>query len=136
MGFLHAIILGAVEGFTEFLPISSTAHLIIISRLLGLEETAFLKSFTISIQLGAILAVVFFYSRRLFTDWETNKRLAVAFLPTAGIGFLLYKLIKNYLLSNFELALFMLFIGGAFLILFERLHKEKEGTENNISTIS
>jgi undecaprenyl pyrophosphate phosphatase UppP len=72
MNLLHALILGLVEGFTEFLPISSTAHLALTGKLLGLDQSEYLKSFEIIIQLGAILAVVFLYWRSLI-KWEVIK---------------------------------------------------------------
>ena len=88
MSFLETIILGIVEGFTEFLPVSSTGHLILSSHLLKLEQSDFLKSFEIAIQLGAILSVVVLYFKRFLLDMEVVKRIAVAFLPTAVVGFL------------------------------------------------
>lgn len=136
MNLLDVIILGVVEGITEFLPVSSTGHMILTSKLLGLSPTEFLKSFEIAIQLGAILSVVFLYRKQLTRDMETLKRVAVAFLPTAIIGFLFYKLIKNFLLSNSSVVLWSLLSGGIFIIIFELLHKEKKWTVNNLSSIS
>src|SRR3989338_1054519 len=95
---IQTIILGIVEGLTEFLPISSTAHLILASKLLRLETSEFLKSFEISIQLGAIASVVFLYWKTLITKWELNKKTIAAFIPTAVIGFIFYGLVKNVLL--------------------------------------
>ena len=100
MQIIHAIILGIVEGLTEFLPVSSTGHLILAGRALGLPDTEFLKSFEIAIQLGAILAVVFLYHRRLLAGPAVWLRVGAAFLPTAVIGLLLYKVIKRYLLMT------------------------------------
>lgn len=127
MTFLDSILLGIVEGLTEFLPISSTAHLILASEFLGVPGSSFLSSFIIAIQLGAIGAVVFLFWRTLVFDLETMKRVAVAFVPTAVIGFLLYKLLKEVLVENLWLIAAALFIGGIVLILFERFHRE--GTE-------
>ena len=126
MNLLHAIIFGVVEGITEFLPISSTGHLILTGRLLGLQNSEFLKTFEISIQLGAILAVVAIYWRSLLMNWEILKRVLIAFFPTAVIGFLLYTLIKKYLLSSEPVVLVALAVGGIFLILFELFHRENE----------
>ena len=136
MHLLDVIILGIVEGITEFLPISSTGHMILTSKLLGLPPTEFLKSFEIAIQLGAILSVVFLYRKQLTTDMEALKRVAVAFLPTAVIGFVLYKMIKKFLLGNSSVVLWSLLLGGIFIIIFELLHKEKKGAVNSLSTIS
>jgi undecaprenyl-diphosphatase len=121
----HAVILGIVEGLTEFLPVSSTGHLILTARLLGLEQTEFLKSFEIVIQLGAMLAVVIVYWRTFFKDFEAMKRVLAALIPTLGAGFLLYKTIKS-LFSNEAVILVSLVLGGIVLILFDRWHKEDE----------
>ena len=119
MSLLHAIILGLVEGITEFLPISSTAHLILASHLLRLAESEFVKSFEIIIQLGAILSVVVLYWSK-FWNWEVFKKLVVAVIPTGVIGLTVYKAIKGYLLGNVNVVLAALLIGGIVLILFER----------------
>src|SRR3989344_3033845 len=108
MTILQAVILGIVEGLTEFLPISSTGHLILTSQLLGIADSDFLKSFEIAIQFGAILAVVALYGKRLFAGKGIWKKVLTAFLPTAIVGFLLYKTLKIYLLSNAELVVWSL----------------------------
>jgi len=136
MDILQAVFLGIVEGVTEFLPISSTGHLILTSRLLGIETSLFLKSFEISIQLGAILAVVFLYWRRLFIDREMLKRVCVAFVPTGIVGFLLYKVLKSFLLGSIPVVLWSLFLGGIVLILFEMRYKEKEHAIRTVSDMS
>ncbi len=123
MNLLDAAILGVVEGITEFLPISSTGHLILVSKLLGLPSTEFLSSFEIAIQLGAILAVVLLFWRS-FLNIEMLKRLAVAFLPTAVIGLALYSIVKTYLLGNPQVVLAALFFGGILLLVFEHFHTE------------
>lgn len=135
MTFLDAAILGVVEGITEFLPISSTGHLILASHLLSIPSTEFLKSFEISIQLGAILAVVVLYWRSFFM-LPVLKRLLVAFLPTAVIGLLLYSFIKTYLLGNVQVVVWALGIGGVVLILFEYFHKEHEAGADTPETIT
>src|ERR1051325_11589857 len=122
---IQAAILGLVEGITEFLPVSSTGHLIVASRLMGVAQTDAAKSFEICIQLGAILAVVVLYWRKLLLDMECFKRVAFAFIPTGLIGFLLYKLVKRYLLGDVTVVLWALLIGGIVLVAFERLHREK-----------
>src|SRR6266498_1086020 len=100
MTIIQTIILGIVEGVTEFLPISSTGHMILASKLMGIADSDFTKSFEIIIQLGSILAVVVLYWKRFFTGKDVWKKVLTAFLPTAIIGFLLYKVLKNYLLGN------------------------------------
>lgn len=119
---IEAVLLGIVEGLTEFLPISSTAHLVLASHALGIPESAFLGSFIIAIQLGAIGAVVLLYWRTLFLDFEAAKRILVAFVPTAIVGFLLHQLLKEYLLENLTLIAWALLLGGIVLILFEKWH--------------
>jgi len=136
MNFLQSLILGTVEGFTEFLPISSTAHLILTAKILKISQTEFVKSFEIAIQLGAILAVVWLYRRRFFLDKETIKRIIAAFLPTAIFGFLFYKFFKEFLMENTSLIVWTLFLGGVFLIVFEFWYKEKLGTVEDVAKIS
>lgn len=135
MNFLHAIILGIIEGVTEFLPISSTAHLEMTARVIGLVQSNFIKSFEISIQLGAILAVVAIYSKLLFKNRRIWKPIITAFIPTAIIGFILYKIIKGYLLGNSWLIVATLLLGGIILIIFEHLTK-KTNTSSSSSISS
>src|SRR3989338_10855514 len=129
MTVLQAIIMGIVEGVTEFLPISSTGHLILTSKLLGIVDSDFLKSFEIAIQLGAILAVVVLYFKRLILNPPTWKKVFAAFLPTAIIGFLFYKILKSYLLSNALLVVWSLALGGVALILFEWWYARRKTQE-------
>ena len=135
MLFLHSIILGLVEGITEFLPISSTGHLILASTLLGIPDSEFQKAFEVIVQLGAILAVIVVYWRA-FLQIETVKKVIVAFIPTGIIGLALYKVVKTYLLGNEVVVLWALGVGGALLILFEYMHSEKESATNAIADIS
>ncbi len=122
---LNSLILGIIEGFTEFLPISSTAHLVLASKLLKIPFSNFTKTFEIAIQSGAILAVVALYWRK-FLDFKMLKKVAVAFLPTALIGFAFYGLIKNYLLESMTVILASLAIGGIAMIFFDRLFKKNQ----------
>jgi undecaprenyl-diphosphatase len=131
-----SIVLGIVEGFSEFLPISSTGHLILAGQLLGVGSGDFVKSFDIAIQLGAILSVVVLYWRNLFIDLETIKKLAVAFVPTGIIGFILYKIIKEFLLGSSSVVLWSLFIGGIVIILFEFLHHEKNDSTEDFAGVT
>lgn len=135
MTYLHAIILGLVEGITEFLPISSTGHLILVSELLKLPNTDFLKSFEIVIQMGAILAVVVLYFKRFFSI-PVILRLICGFVPTAIIGFTLYPFVKGYLLGNSVVVVCALALGGVFLILFEKFHQETDVVEQSITDIT
>lgn len=131
----HALILGLVEGITEFLPISSTGHLILASRALGLSGD-FLKSFEIIIQLGAILAVPFFFGRRLLANSLIWKKVLFAFLPTATVGALVYPLVKEYFLSNTTLVLWALGLGGLGLIIFEKWHQSRPELSLNLEQLS
>jgi undecaprenyl-diphosphatase len=136
MTYLHTLILGIIEGISEFLPISSTGHLILASYLLHLKQTDFQKSFEIAIQLGAILSVVVLYWRALLINFEILKRVIAAFIPTAILGLIFYKIIKRVLLGNNTVVLSSLLIGGIFLILFELWHREKESASEELSDIS
>lgn len=133
---MHVVLLGVVEGLTEFLPVSSTGHLILTARLLGLPQTEMMKSFEIAIQLGAILAVVCLYWRSFLIQGETLKRVVAAFLPTAVIGFLLYRIIKKFLFSGEGAVLWALAIGGVVLILFDRLYREQNQTIHDVEHVS
>ncbi len=124
MTIFYSFILGIVEGATEFLPVSSTGHMILVSALLGIVENDFVTTFLIVIQLGAILAVVVLYWRK-FLNWPLLKRLVVAFIPTGIIGLLLFHIIKTYLLGNDWVVLAALFLGGIALIAFERYHAKR-----------
>ena len=136
MTYLHTLILGIIEGVSEFLPISSTGHLILASYLLHLKQTDFQKSFEIAIQLGAILSVVVLYWRALLVNFEILKRVITAFIPTAILGFIFYKIIKRVLLGSNTVVLYSLLIGGIFLVLFELWHREKESATEELSAIS
>lgn len=136
MNLLHAVVFGVVEGVTEFLPISSTGHLILAARVLKYAQTDFLKSFEIAIQLGAILSVVVLYWRLLLVDSKVLKRVIAAFAPTAIIGVIFYKIIKKVLLGSDRIVLWALFLGGIFLIIFELLYREKKDAKDEISSIT
>ena len=128
MDLLSAIILAVVEGLTEFLPVSSSGHTILAAVILGIAQTEFVKSFEIALEFGSILAVVVSYWK-YFLDYEVLKRLAVAFLPTGIIGFVLYRVFKEILFGNAQIVLWALLVGGVFLILFELFYHEKAGTD-------
>jgi undecaprenyl-diphosphatase len=125
MHFIDSFILGAVEGITEFLPISSTAHMILVSKILGLAQSDFLKSFEIVIQLGAILAVVVMFWKKIFY-FQVLKKVIIGFIPTAVLGLLLYKRVKEYL-GDVSVVLWALLVGGIIIVLFEKWHKSRAG---------
>lgn len=123
MTILQAILLSIVEGITEFLPISSTGHLVLAARLLAIEQTEFVKSFEIIIQLGAILAVVILYLQIFLRNKVLWKTVATAFVPSMIVGFLFYKLIKTVLIGNPFITLVALFLGGVLILLLERRYR-------------
>ena len=116
MNIKDAILLGIVEGITEFLPVSSTGHMILVAHLIGLEHGEFLKSFEIAVQLGAICSVFLLYWRALLLSKRTFIQVFSAFLPTAILGLLLYSFVKNYLIGNQWVVILTLTVGGLFLI--------------------
>lgn len=134
MNFIDAFILGVVEGVTEFLPVSSTGHMILASSLLKIADNSFTKSFEIIIQLGAILAVVFLYREKIFKNFNLMFKVFTAFIPTAVIGLALYSFVKNYLLGNVYVVISALFFGGIILIAFEQ-NKKDIGTKSAVQSI-
>ena len=121
----QAVILAIVEGITEFLPISSTGHMIIASAVMGIEESPFTKVFIVSIQFGAILSVVVIYFRRFFKDLDFYTKLFCAFLPTAVLGLLLKKRI-DLLLENVAAVAIALLLGGIVLLFIDRWFAKNE----------
>ncbi len=119
MNFIHAIILAIIEGLTEFLPVSSTGHMIIGSSLMGIAEDDFTKLFTIVIQLGAILSVVVIYFKRFFQSVNFYIKLFVAFLPAAFFGILFSDYIDDLLESPATVAV-SLVIGGVILLFVDK----------------
>ena len=136
MDYFQTIVLSVVEGLTEFLPISSTGHLVLTSKLLNIPQTEFVKSFEIIIQLGAICAILFSYWKTIFTNKKVWSRIIAAFIPTAIVGFVLYKIVKGFLLGNPFITLLALFVGGVLLIVLEILYKEKDHHVGSLEEIS
>ncbi len=132
MDLIQTLILSFVEGVTEFLPISSTGHLVLASHILGIKQTEFVKSFEIIIQLGAILSIVFLYFKTLLNT-KIWPKIFVAFLPSAVVGLIFYKIIKEYLIGNSLITVIALLIGGIAFILVEYFNKEKQ--TNQVSKI-
>jgi undecaprenyl-diphosphatase len=127
MGLLEAILVAIVEGITEFLPISSTGHMIITEKLLGVPDTDFTKLFTVGIQLGAIMAVVVLYWKKFMAPLRQMGRglqfylkLLVAVSPALGLGFLLSDYIDSLLESTLTVAISMI-AGGIVLLFIDRL---------------
>ena len=149
MNIIETIIISIVEGLTEFLPVSSTGHMIITQGLLGVKSTDFVKAFTVIIQFGAILSVVCLYWKRFF---RTNKdplpegssnvqkllhkfdfywKLFVAFIPAAVIGFLMSDFIDE-MLESVTIVAVMLIIGGVFMLFCDKIFNK--GDEKTVVT--
>ncbi len=124
MSYLQALIIAIVEGLTEFLPISSTGHMMITTAVLGMEVTPFVKLFTIAIQLGAILSVVVLYFKRFFKSVNFYVKLVVAFIPSAIAGVLLGDWIDAQLENVFGVAV-ALFVGGIILLFVDKWFKDQ-----------
>jgi undecaprenyl-diphosphatase len=124
MDTLQSIIIAIVEGLTEFLPISSTGHMIITEKALGITETDFIKVFTVAIQFGAILAVVVLYAKKFFDfkRWQFYVKLAAAVVPALVLGFLFSKRIDALLESSLTVAISML-VGGVILLFIDKAFK-------------
>jgi len=126
MNFLEAILLGIIEGLTEFLPVSSTAHLIIASKLLNIQSTDFIKFFEIFIQSGAILAILFLYFEKFFSNKKIILFILISFTVTSLIAIIFYKIIKNIFFEKIELIIFNLFLLGVLFIITEEFIKRKK----------
>jgi len=135
MTIVQSILLAIVEGLTEFLPVSSTGHMILVSSLMKLENTEFLKTFEIVIQLGAILAVLMLYIKRFFVSINIYLKLFAAFLPTGIIGLLAYKTIKAYLFNPITVSI-ALIIGGIILIVLNRWSGEQKSKYKSAEDMS
>lgn len=136
MSLFHTVLLGIVEGITEFLPVSSTGHLIIAEKILGIPSTEALKTFDITIQLGAITAALIVYWNSLLKSRKTIGLVIAAFIPTAILGAVLHGPVKHYLLGNASVVAWTLFLGGIALIAFEYLHDEKKASIHAVEQMS
>jgi undecaprenyl-diphosphatase len=130
MTYWHALLLAIVEGITEFLPVSSTGHMIIASQLLGVAMTPFAKLFLVVIQLGAILSVLVVYWKRFFQSFDFYLKLFVAFLPIVVVGLLLKKHIDALLESVTTVAV-MLLVGGVVLVFIDKLFPQETPQEGS-----
>jgi undecaprenyl-diphosphatase len=133
MSFIDAIILAIVEGLTEFLPVSSTGHMIIVSSLFGIANDPFTKTFTVAIQLGAILSVIVLYWKRFFQTTAFYFKLILAVIPAIVLGFLLNDFIDQ-MLERIEVVAIMLIIGGIIFLFIDKLFHESE--EHGVTEVS
>jgi undecaprenyl-diphosphatase len=129
MNILQTIIVGIVEGITEFLPISSTGHMIIAEKLMGIEGSDFLKMFTVCIQFGAILSVIVLYWKKFFQSIDFYFKLFTAFLPAAIFGLLFKKYIDIMLDSALVVAI-SLILGGIILIFIDKIFKDESNNQD------
>ena len=125
MTYLQAIIIAIVEGLTEFLPVSSTGHMVITSSLMGIQGSPFTKLFEVVIQMGAILSVVILFWKRFFQSFDIYVKLAIAFLPAAVFGLLFYKHIKAVLEKPLVIATVLL-LGGIVLLFVDKWFAKNE----------
>ena len=128
MTYWHALLLAIVEGITEFLPVSSTGHMIIASALLGIPVTPFFKLYLVVIQLGAILSVLVVYWKRFFQNIDFYLKLLVAFLPIVVVG-LLFKKHIDALLESVTTVAVMLVVGGIVLLFIDRWFPQEDPKE-------
>ncbi|HEY5746919.1 MAG TPA: undecaprenyl-diphosphate phosphatase [Chryseolinea sp.] len=142
MSIFHAILLAIIEGLTEFLPISSTGHMIIGSSLMGIASDPFTKMFTVAIQLGAIVSVLVLYWRRFFPEGKTLKellpfyyKLILAFIPAGVLGLLLNDYI-DALLERVDVVGYMLVVGGVFFLFVDNIFRESENAPDREITFS
>lgn len=119
MTILQAVLIGIVEGLTEFLPISSTGHMVIAQAVLGIEPTEFTKTFMVNIQFGAILSVIVLYWKRFIQSMTFYWKLLVAFIPAAVFGLLLGETI-DMLLENVTVVALALLLGGIVLLFVDK----------------
>jgi undecaprenyl-diphosphatase len=135
MDIIQAVIIGIIEGFTEFLPISSTGHMIVASQFMGIEETALVKAYEVIIQFAAILAVMLIYRDKLsFAKIELWKKLLLAFLPLAIVGFIFKDQIKA--LFSVEVVAIMFIVGGIVFLLVEKFYREEKSYITDVESVS
>lgn len=125
MDIIQTIIIAIVEGLTEFLPVSSTGHMIIAQKLLNVESSDFVKAFTVIIQFGAILSVIILYWKRFFQSFDFYWKLFIAFIPAAVLGLLFSDLIDEMLESVTVVAV-MLVLGGIFMLFVDKLFQKTD----------
>ncbi len=135
MTIIQSILIAIVEGLTEFLPVSSTGHMILASAAMNIHEDDFVKTFEIAIQLGAIMAIVLLYYKRFLQGLSIYYKLFAAFLPTAVIGLLAYDFIKGYLFNPVVVSV-SLILGGIVLIAIDRKVVDQQSKTDSLENIS
>lgn len=135
MDIIQAIIIGIIEGFTEFLPISSTGHMIVASKFLGVSQDHLTKAYEVIIQFAAIMAVLLLYKEKIslkkISLWQ---KLFVAFLPLAIVGFVFKDFIKT--LFTVETVAWMFIVGGIIFLIVERFYKEENSHTCDVEKVS
>ncbi|MCH9741124.1 MAG: undecaprenyl-diphosphate phosphatase [Epsilonproteobacteria bacterium] len=135
MDIIQAIIIGVIEGFTEFLPISSTGHMIVASKFLGVEQSALIKAYEVIIQFAAILAVVLLYRDKInLKEIELWQKVVAAFFPIAIVGFLLKDWVKE--IFTVSTVAWMFIIGGVIFLIVEYFHKDEECEAKDLEEIT
>ncbi|CAA6814162.1 MAG: Undecaprenyl-diphosphatase (EC [uncultured Sulfurovum sp.] len=135
MDIIQAIIIGIIEGFTEFLPISSTGHMIVASKFLGIEQTAVIKAYEVIIQFAAILAVMLLYRDKInLKEIDLWSKIMAAFLPLAIIGFLLKDWVKEIFVI--ETVAWMFIVGGIIFIIVEYFHEDAEKESKEVEDVT
>jgi undecaprenyl-diphosphatase len=129
MTYIQAVIVAIIQGITEFLPISSTGHMIIAEKVMGIASTEFTKAFIVNIQLGSILSVVVLYWKRFFQSFNFYLKLLVAFIPAAVIGFAAGKYI-DMLLENVMVVAIALLVGGIIFLFVDKWFKNTKEDQN------
>jgi undecaprenyl-diphosphatase len=129
MTYIEAVIVAIIQGITEFLPISSTGHMIIAERVMGITSNEFTKAFIVNIQLGSILSVVVLYWKRFFQSFNFYLKLLVAFLPAAVIGFAAGDYI-DMLLENVMVVAIALLLGGVIFLFVDKWFKSTRDDQN------
>lgn len=135
MTLFQSILIAIIEGITEFLPISSTGHMILASTALGIHEDEFVKTFEVFIQLGAILAIALMYIKRFLRSLTIYFKLVTAFLPTAVVGLLAYDYIKAYLFNPVVVSV-SLILGGVVLLFIDKKVLQQRTTVAEVEDIS
>ncbi len=134
MTLIESLILGVVEGITEYLPVSSTAHIILAAEAMGLKNDDFLKAFNIIIQIAPIFSVMLIYKDKLMQSLELWKKLIISFIPTGVVGLLFHEQIEALFSSN--LTVTMMMITGILFLAIEYTHQEEHKHTSDLDEVS